>query len=62
MRRNHNGYRVGQDHQRAKLTDEQVRAMRSEYVAYARGYGALAEKFGCGVSTVRDIVNYWTRP
>ena len=61
VKRNHLGYRVGEDHQRAKLDDAQVAAMCAEYVPYVRGYATLAKKYGCGTSTVRDIVNYWTR-
>lgn len=58
--RNHTGHRVGECHQRARLTDEQVRAMRADHAA-GMGYGRLAMKYGCGVSTARDIVNHWTR-
>jgi DNA invertase Pin-like site-specific DNA recombinase len=49
-------------HHRAKLTDEQVRQLREQYQAHVVGYATLAKKYGCGVSTVRDIVNYYTRP
>lgn len=46
---------------RRVLTDEQVRAIRAEYMAYQRGgYRALAEKFGVGESTIRDCVKFWT--
>ena len=48
-------------HHRAKLPDSAVLSMRKEYLAYVRGYGYLAKKYGCGESTVRDIVNYCTR-
>lgn len=48
-------------HHRAKLSAEQVRKMRKEYMAYVVGYGELARKYGCGESTVRDIVQYRTR-
>lgn len=48
-------------HHRAKLTAEQVRQMRSEYRAFVFGYEKLAEKFGCGISTARDIITYRTR-
>lgn len=59
--RNHRGWRVGERHGRAKLTDEQVRKMRRMYRPGVVGYETLAEEFGCGASTVRDIVNGWTR-
>jgi hypothetical protein len=48
-------------HHRAKLTDAQVRAMRAEYVPYVVSIRALARKYGCGLSTARDIVAYATR-
>lgn len=62
MKRNHLGYRVGEAHQKAKLTDEQVKAMRAEYVPFEVGYLTLARKYGCGESTARDICNQYTRP
>jgi len=47
---------------RIKLTDDQMREIRTlQHLAYVRGYGYLANKFQCGVSTVRDIVTYRTR-
>ncbi|MGJ8522263.1 hypothetical protein R84981_000948 [Carnimonas sp. R-84981] len=58
--RNHTGHRVGECHQRAKLTDDDVRAMRADHAA-GMGYTRLARKYSCGVSTARDITNYWTR-
>jgi hypothetical protein len=58
--RNHTGHRVGECHQRARLTDAHVRAMREDRAA-GLSYGRLALKYGCGISTARDIVNYWTR-
>lgn len=60
VRRNHTGHRVGEDHHRAKLTDEQVSEIRARYPA-VRSYRKLAELYGCGESTVRDIVLYRTR-
>lgn len=46
---------------RRVLTGDQVRAIRLEYLAYARGgYRALAEKYGVGESTIRDCVKFWT--
>lgn len=66
MRRNALGYRVGQDHQKAKLTDAQVKDMRQLYQSWKaagsrKGYSTLAEIFKCGESTARDIVTYRTR-
>lgn len=62
MRRNHNGYRVGQDHQHAKVDDATVAAMRAAYVPYVFGIKAVSVRFGVPWSTTRDIVKYWTRP
>ena len=61
MKRNHTGHRVGQDHHRAKLTDEQVRQLRQDHDNDLGGYGTLAKKYGIAPSTARDIVNGWTR-
>lgn len=60
MRRNTQGYRIGQDHHRAKLSDEQVEAirqMRDEGMSYRR----IAEAIGAPLWTVRDIADYRTR-
>ena len=55
------GHRCGESHQRAKLTTEQVKEMRAIREATGASYAVLAAKFGCGESTARDIVNYYTR-
>lgn len=64
MKRNHLGYRVGECHHRAKLPDSDVAEMRRlrEEKPWLWSYRSLAEYFGCGQSTARDIVKYWTRP
>ena len=59
--RSPSGHRCGESHQRAKLTTEQVKEMRAIREATGASYAALAYKFGCGESTARDIVSYWTR-
>ncbi len=61
MKRNHLGYRVGEGHQRAVLTDAHVREMRKLH-AEGLGYRKLAQLYGCGQSTARDICTYRTRP
>lgn len=58
--------RPGQDHHNAKLTDEQVKDMRELYESWKeaganKGYGTLAEIFGCSMWTARDICTYRTR-
>lgn len=59
--RNHTGHRVGACHQHAKLTTAQVLAIRAAYKAGKGSYAALADLYGCGTSTVRDIVLLRTR-
>lgn len=62
-------YPIGQAHHNAKLTDEQVKRMRTIHASnegktgkYDRiGYESLAEMFCCGVSTARDICTCRTR-
>lgn len=63
MKRNHTGHRVGECHHRAKLSDSDVIEMRQmrEAKPWLWSYTALAEYFGCGTSTVRDIVKQKTR-
>lgn len=53
--------RIGEDHQRAKLTDAQVDEMRDLYEAKAMGYRLLAKRFEVSKRTVRDIVQYKKR-
>ena len=60
MTRNHTGHRVGQWHHRAKLSTAQVEAMRADH-NNGMGYVRLARKYGCGISTARDICTYRTR-
>jgi len=48
-------------HHRAKLSDDTVRQMRKDYIPYNFGYERIAAKYGCGISTARDICNYATR-
>ncbi len=48
-------------HHRAKLTNEQVKEMRKQHLAYVVGYETLAKRFNCGISTARDICTYRTR-
>jgi len=51
----------GEQHFRAKLTDDEVELMRQLYESSPLGYERIASKFNCGASTVRDIVQYRTR-
>ena len=66
IRRNHTGHRVGESHQRAKLSDADVREMRAAYAQWQaegkrKGYETAAAIWKCGVSTARDIITYRTR-
>lgn len=55
--------KLGEKHHNAKLSDEDVKEMRKlrESRPDLWSYSALAEHFGCGCSTVRDLVQYRTR-
>ena len=53
------GHRCGSSHPKARLTDEQVKAMRAD--SQEIGYEKLAKRYGRGISTARDIVTYRTR-
>ena len=59
--RNHTGHRVGACHQKANLSTEQIEALRADYAAKRGGYVTLGRLYGCGASTVRDIVQFRTR-
>lgn len=57
---NERGLRVGQDHQRAKLTDaavEMIRRLHEEGLSYQ----VIAIKFDIAKSTVQDICTYRRR-
>ncbi len=55
------GARVGEDHQRARLTDEQVDLMRDLYEEGLVGYRTLARYFGVSRTTVMSICRYERR-
>lgn len=57
---NEKGLRVGEDHQRATLTDHDVELMR-QLREEGIGYKRLAKIFDTSVRNVRDIVNYKRR-
>jgi len=48
--------RHGEQQRLAKLTEAQVRAMRSEYAAGGISQPALAKRYAIGLSTVQDIL------
>jgi hypothetical protein len=47
----------GQDHHKAKLTDNQVREIREEYPQGILSYGMLADVYGVKESSVKSIIN-----
>lgn len=57
---NENGLRVGQDHQRAKLSDAAVDLIRELHEG-GMSYGVIAKKFEIAKSTVQDICTYRRR-
>lgn len=57
---NERGLRVGEDHQNARLTDGECEVIRQLH-EQGMSYKKLADKFGVGKSTIRDIVVYRRR-
>jgi hypothetical protein len=59
--------KLGEKHHNVKLSDVDVRKMRVMWLRWGkegmrgRGYGSLANVFGCSKWTARDIVTYRTR-
>lgn len=60
MRRNHTGHRVGEYHQRAKVSDEVVRRARQMH-AEGVGYGQIGKRLDIPKRTVADWCRYDTR-
>ncbi len=58
---NERGLRVGEDHQRAVLSDRDVELMRHLHEADGWGYRRLAKKFECSKTTARKICKYQMR-
>ena len=52
---------AGQDHPKAKLTDDACKKIRMEYVSGEKTYSQIAIEYGCSKSTVRDIIKGNTR-
>jgi transposase len=51
----------GEKHHNAKLSDHDVSLIRQLSEQHGLNYRQLAEKFDSKISTVRDIVKYYTR-
>lgn len=58
---NERGYRVGEDHPNALLTDWEVELVRRLHEEDGLSYAVLAEKFGVSKSSVADICQYRRR-
>lgn len=58
---NEKGLRVGEDHQRATLTDADIERMRELRLVEQWTYSRIAEKFEISRRHVRDIVNFKKR-
>jgi hypothetical protein len=51
------GRRVGESHQNAKLSDDDVRLILELHSYHGLGYGALAKKFEASKATIQKICN-----
>lgn len=53
---------IGEENPNAKLTREQIKTIRTEYVPYSQQYGsnALAKKYNVSNVTITNIVNHKT--
>ncbi len=58
---NERGLRVGEDHQRAKISDKAVDLIRWLHEDFGAGYHDLADMFGLSVHTVGRICRYERR-
>lgn len=56
-----NGYRVGESHHNAKLSDAEVDLIRDLHEEGMIGYRALARHFGCSRDTIAAICQYRRR-
>lgn len=58
---NENGRRIGQDHPRANLSDEQVNRIRDLREDHDLSYDQLAAMFQVPKATIQSICQYRTR-
>lgn len=61
VRRAFTGHRVGESHQRAELTSEDITLIRTLNKEHKIGYGTLGKKFETPKSTIADICTYKRR-
>lgn len=55
------GFRIGEDHQNAKLTDRDIDLIRHLHEKDGLSYGVLAEKFEVSKGTIAKICRYERR-
>ena len=55
------GYRIGESHPKARLTDAQVEQIRTLYEEGFVGYRALAKWYGVPRTTIAGICSYTRR-
>lgn len=58
---NDRGYRIGQDHQGAKLTDAEIEQIRDLHEIAGWGYRAIARAYGVHKDVVGKICRYERR-
>lgn len=58
---NEHGKRIGEDHQHAKLTNEQVDRIRDLHEDYGLKYSQLAEMYGVSKSMIAGVCQYRRR-
>lgn len=61
MKRTVRGWRRGESHQKARLTDEEVEQMRQLHEEYGLKPAEIASKFEANFYTVCSILNYRSR-
>lgn len=58
---NERGQRVGEDHQKSRLTNEQVDRVRDLHELHDLSYGQLSKMFGVSKNCIADICKYRRR-
>ena len=61
IRRSATGHRIGEQHHRAKLTDADVRLIRTLHADHGLSYSQLSDKFEAPKRTIRAFCAYERR-
>lgn len=61
MKRNVRGWRIGDSHQKSKLSDQDVELMRELHEEHGLGAVEIARKFECNFNTCYSILKYRSR-